>query len=161
HPTEDVARPTGAQQPAGEKPKQEEKPKLPQPRPLPQRLQIPPDLPRAQAPPIILPPASAPRKEKAAAIEQLYPPLPPLGPEPKPAPGPEGRALTLADLQQLAMTNSPVLRQAAADVEAARGAAVQAGTHPNPTVGYEVDQWNSGRTTGQQGGFVEQLIKTA
>jgi cobalt-zinc-cadmium efflux system outer membrane protein len=68
--------------------------------------------------------------------------------------------LTLADLQRLAMTNSPVLRQAAADVEAARGAVIQAGLYPNPTVGYEGDTINQGATAGIQGAFIDQVIKT-
>lgn len=39
---------------------------------------------------------------------------------------------TLEELQGLAEASSPALRQSAADVEAARGAAVQAGLYPNP-----------------------------
>jgi RNA polymerase sigma factor (sigma-70 family) len=42
--------------------------------------------------------------------------------------------LSLADLQRLARSNSPMIRQAAADVQAARGAAIQAGAAPNPTL---------------------------
>jgi RNA polymerase sigma factor (sigma-70 family) len=45
--------------------------------------------------------------------------------------------LTLADLQRLALTNSPACRQAAADVEAARGAALQAGANPDRAPGEE------------------------
>src|SRR5262249_22296973 len=68
--------------------------------------------------------------------------------------------LTLADLQRLALSNSPLIRQAAADVDAARGAAQQAGAYPNPQVGYEGDNINSGATAGFQGGFIDQVIKT-
>lgn len=130
-------------------------------RPLAERLKIPPELPGADAPPVRLPPPTAPRQEKEAAIEKLFPPLPDMGPDVQPAPGPEGHALTLSDLQRLAMSNSPVVRQAAADVEAARGAAIQASLYPNPTVGYEGDAMNQGRTAGQQGAFVQQTVKTA
>src|SRR5881409_2562585 len=55
----------------------------------------------------------------------------------------------------------PSLRQAAADVEAARGAALQAGLPPNPSFGFEADTVGSARTAGQQGAKYEQLIKTA
>ncbi len=44
-------------------------------------------------------------------------------------------AMNLADLEQLALEHNPTLAQAAAQVEAARGRAVQAGLYPNPTVG--------------------------
>ncbi len=81
-----------------------------------------------------------------AAIKKYFPPLPPIGPEFKPAPGPEGKALTLADLQQLAHANSPLLRQAAANLEAARGNMVQVGLYPNPSFGYQ------GQTHGPGGG---------
>ena len=39
---------------------------------------------------------------------------------------------TLEELQSLAESSSPALRQAAADVETARGVAIQAGLYPNP-----------------------------
>lgn len=106
----------------------------------PQRLRVPPELPGAGGPKTVLPPSTAPAKEREAAIDRLFPQLPPLGPDPAPCPGPEGRPLTLAALQQLAMANSPVLRQAAADVEAARGAMIQAGMYPNPSIGWAQDE---------------------
>jgi outer membrane protein, heavy metal efflux system len=103
--------------------------------------------------------------EQKKLVRGLYPPLPPLGPEIRPQPGPEGRPLTLADLQKIALANdNPVLARAAQDVEAARGTAWQAGLHPNPTVGYEADQVQPGpranNNTGQQGFYINQLIKT-
>jgi outer membrane protein, heavy metal efflux system len=128
---------------------------------LAERLRIPPELPGARTPPIQLPPPDAPRAEREAAINNLYQPLPqPVG-DLILQPGPEGRPLALADLERLAMTNNPALRQAAADVEAARGAAIQAGLPPNPSLGFEGDQMGSSGTAGQIGGFVEQVIKTA
>src|SRR5205085_11206954 len=66
-----------------------------------------------------------------------FPPMPPLRPEPEPQPGPAGLPLTLADLQELARSNSPLLRAAGADVVAARGTAIQAGALPNPTFGLQ------------------------
>ncbi len=56
---------------------------------------------------------------------------PAVGPPPAPGKAP----LTLAELQGIAVTHSPLIRQAAADVDAARGAMIQAGAYPNPHVG--------------------------
>jgi cobalt-zinc-cadmium efflux system outer membrane protein len=92
---------------------------------------------------------------------RLFTPLPPLGPDPTPVPGPGGRPLTLADLQQLAMSNGPAVKEATAAVEAARGTAYQAGLWPNPNIGFEVDTFGTTGGAGYVGGFVEQLIKTA
>jgi cobalt-zinc-cadmium efflux system outer membrane protein len=99
-------------------------------------------------------------EERRQAVARLFPPLPAIGNLPEPAPGPGGHPLTLSDLQRLANTNSPLLAQAAADVASARGQAVQAGLYPNPTVGYEGDNINSGSTAGFQGAVLEQTIKT-
>ncbi|HXG10088.1 MAG TPA: TolC family protein [Gemmataceae bacterium] len=132
------------------------------PRPLPERLQIPPEVPGAEAPPIRLPPADPKNlKEREEAINRLFPPLPPLAPDVVPAPGPDGRPLSLDQLQRLALDNSPVIRQASADVAAAHGAAVQAGLYPNPVAGYQADQVGTADTAGLQGGFLEQTIVTA
>jgi cobalt-zinc-cadmium efflux system outer membrane protein len=123
----------------------------------PAKLQLPPDLPGTEAPPLQLPPDRPGREQ---ALNKLFPPLPSVGPDVTPAPGPEGQPLTLADLQRMAVSTNPLIRQAAADVEAARGAALQAGLYPNPTVGYEGDQVGSAGSAGQQGAFVDQVIKT-
>src|SRR5207253_8509958 len=61
----------------------------------------------------------------------------------------------------LAMSNRPTLRQATADVEAAEGAAKQAGAYPNPSFGYDSSNVNTAGTAGYQGIFIEQIIKTA
>jgi cobalt-zinc-cadmium efflux system outer membrane protein len=119
-------------------------------------------LPSGSVEPIRLPPLGPEtEQERKAAIERLYPPLPPLGEDDIDPPGPEGRPLTLADLQQLALANSPLIRQATARVEEARGNAVQAGLPPNPNVGYEGDTMGTTGGAGYQGGFFEQTIKTA
>ena len=59
----------------------------------------------------------------------------------------------------MAATNSPELRQVASDVEAARGALIQARAYPNPTVGWIVSPSNDGSTAGVQGPFIDQTIK--
>jgi cobalt-zinc-cadmium efflux system outer membrane protein len=154
---------------------QKEVPELPPPRPLKQpkvslleQLKVPPGVPGAEAPPIVLPPLPKPgqpltpelQKKLEEAAKKYFPPLPPVGPEFEPAPGPGGQPLTLADLERLARANSPLLRQAAADVRAAEGAWVQAGLYPNPSGGLQ------GQTQGPgggpiYGGFLGQTIKTA
>jgi outer membrane protein, heavy metal efflux system len=123
------------------------------------RLTVPRDVPGSWAEDIRLPPVTK-RQEVEAAINRYFPALPALGPDPQPIPGPEGHPLTLADLQKLALTNSPLLRQAAADVKAAEGAARQAGAYPNPLAGFTAQSGTSG-TGPNYGGFVSQVIKTA
>jgi cobalt-zinc-cadmium efflux system outer membrane protein len=112
--------------------------------------------------PLNLPP---PTKENEAARRQmlarLYAPPPPLGPDPQPRPGPDGRPLTLSDLQRIGLATSPAVKQAVANVEAMRGAAIQAGLPPNPTVGFEADTFGTTGGAGYQGAFIDQVIKTA
>src|SRR5262245_53736112 len=76
------------------------------------------------------------------------------------APTPAGPTVTLADLEQTALKNSPSVREAEAAVEAAEGRARQAGLYPNPTAGYTGEEIRSGPVTrgGQHGFFVEQTI---
>jgi cobalt-zinc-cadmium efflux system outer membrane protein len=123
------------------------------------RLELPPGLPERKSPEPL--PRDATEEQKQAYRARNYPALPALPPLPKPGPGPFGHPLTLSELQQLAMSNSPLLRQATADVEAAEGAAKQAGAYPNPSFGYDSSNVNTGGTAGFQGIFVEQIIKTA
>jgi cobalt-zinc-cadmium efflux system outer membrane protein len=71
-------------------------------------------------------------------------------------------ALSLADLEQMALQGNPTLAQAAAAIDAARGKALQAGLCPNPTIGYRGDNIGIAGSAGEfQGGFVEQTIVTA
>jgi outer membrane protein, heavy metal efflux system len=70
------------------------------------------------------------------------------------------RAPDLAEFLAAAVASSPTLKQAAAEVAAARGAAIQAGLYPNPTAGYQGDQIGSGHSAGQQGAFLSQTIVT-
>jgi cobalt-zinc-cadmium efflux system outer membrane protein len=69
---------------------------------------------------------------------------------------------SLADLEQMAVQGNPTLAQAAANVDAARGRAVQSGLYPNPTVGYAGDRIGAAGSAGEfQGIFIDQTIVTA
>jgi cobalt-zinc-cadmium efflux system outer membrane protein len=70
-------------------------------------------------------------------------------------------ALNLTTLEQIALERNPTLVQAGSQVRISRGKALQAGLHPNPTVGYAADQIGVEGTAGEfQGMFVEQQIIT-
>lgn len=135
---------------------------VPTPRAIQEPLKIPSDLPGSEAPRITLPPFAPNASDPArrAAIQQLYGELPPI-----PVPfqlqvGPSGGPLSLDELQQEARMRSPVIRQAAAGVESAQGNAIQAGAYPNPHLGYQADDINTGGTAGYQGMNVSQTIST-
>lgn len=73
---------------------------------------------------------------------------------PSPAP-----ALTLHQLEQIALANNPTLAQAQAGVRAAAGRTRQAGLWPNPTIGYMGEEIRGGSFGGgQQGVFVQQDV---
>src|SRR5262245_15450384 len=139
------------------------------PRPMPpsstpptltQRLEVPPDIPGANLPPIALPPLDGKNtpSERDRLLREIYETLPGLPEDPVPN---TGVKVGLQDMQQEAMANHPAIRVATAAVESARGAATQAGLPPNPVFGFEADTIGSGGTAGQQGAKYEQLIKTA
>src|SRR5271165_7674949 len=129
----------------------------PSPPPGRYQLTVPPKVPGSEAPRIVLP-----RDTAAAAreIDRLYPDLPPLPAEPVVQPGPGGKPYTLADFQRLAAANSPTLRQAASDVEAAKGNLIQAKTYPNPTIAWMQDSSATNNSGGIQAGFIDQPIIT-
>lgn len=115
-------------------------------------------------PGVNLPPALAPESAPMAAEWGAT-----MGAADRPGVGP-----TLDDFERWASERNPTLRQAAAQVEAARSRSLQAGLYPNPRIGYVGEQIGvpselSGagtfartRTPGElQGGFVEQEIVTA
>ena len=129
------------------------------PDPCRDRLKIPQNLPGAQAAPLE-PPAADPSK-RAEAIRHLFPDLTPLDADPIPIPGPNNSALTLGDLQRLALSNNPVVRQAAADVEIARNTAIQAGLWPGPTVGFQGDQLNTALPAGHLEFYSTQIFRMA
>ncbi|MFG0333608.1 MAG: TolC family protein [Maioricimonas sp. JB049] len=127
-----------------------------------QRLRVPDALPGSEAPPLQLPPFDPQKsfEERREEIRSLYPDMPELGPDPLEF-DENAVPLRLADLQRMATDNSPVLRQAAADVEKARGNAIQVGLYPNPQIGYQADTINTGSTAGLNGVFFSQEIVTA
>ena len=133
-----------------------------QPAPLPAErprldLNIPAEIPGSEARRLEL---SKDPATKQREIELLFPALPPLVAEPMPLPGPDGRPFMLCDLQHIAAVNSPQLKQAAADVETARGNMMQAGAYPNPTLSYQFQPSSSGNTPGADGVGLDQTIKT-
>jgi cobalt-zinc-cadmium efflux system outer membrane protein len=122
----------------------------------PKQFRVPEELPGKDAPPIKVPEGE---KAQERYRQQLYPPLPALEARPPVAPGPEGHPMSLSDLQRLAEMYSPALKNAAAAVDAAKGAAEQAGAYPNPTFAFEHDTVQTGQA-GYPGFSLEQVVKT-
>ena len=121
------------------------------------RLQIPPELPGAAAPPLLMPRRDPSRPEAhEAALQALYPALPPLGNTLSPEMPATGQPLTLGDLQRIAKSESPLLHSAAATIRSADGGILQAGLLPNPIVGFAGDHINQNNSSGMLGGFVSQ-----
>ncbi len=127
----------------------------------PRRFKIPDDLPGANAAPLTLPPIDATQsvEQRRSLAEALFPDVnPAIDKTPQVV---DAAPMTLTSLQQLALENSPVVRQAAASVENARGQAVQVGLYPNPTFGYEGDTIGTAKTAGYNGVFFTQEFITA
>ncbi len=80
-----------------------------------------------------------------------------LPPEPLPRPeNDDPDALTLAEVEGLALAFNPTLAEAAARVRAARGEQLQVGLPPNPTYGYMAGEMGNEGAAGQQGLVVGQ-----
>jgi outer membrane protein, heavy metal efflux system len=124
-----------------------------------QRLEIPSAIPGGDTPRIDLKDLTP--EQRRRKLLELYPDLAALEPEPMTQPGPGGKPYTLSELQELATRFSPTIRQAIADVEAARGNLLQSRAYPNPTLGFEADPSSSGTTPTFQGFFIDQPIKSA
>src|SRR5580704_720611 len=75
---------------------------------------------------------------------------------------PGAQLVTLEQIEKMATETNPTLRQAEAEIRAAKARQQQAGLYPNPTVGYTGDEIRGGSVGGgKQGFFVQQSIVTA
>ena len=73
----------------------------------------------------------------------------------------QGQLVTLEQAQKIATERNPTLRQAEAQVRAAKARQEQAGLYPNPTISYTGDEIRGGSVGGgKQGFFVQQTIVT-
>ena len=73
-----------------------------------------------------------------------------------------GQAMTLAQAEAAARESNPTVRQAEAEIRAAKARQQQAGLYPNPAVGYTGDEIRGGSVGGgKQGFFAEQTLVTA
>jgi outer membrane protein, heavy metal efflux system len=71
------------------------------------------------------------------------------------------KLFTLEDAQHVAGESNPTLRQAEAEIRAAKARTQQAGLYPNPTIGYAGDEIRGGSNNGGIHGFyVEQTVVT-
>ncbi len=71
------------------------------------------------------------------------------------------RAVTLEQAEKLAHETNPTLRQAEAEIRAAKARQEQAHLYPNPSLGYTGDEIRGGSVGGgKQGFFVQQVIVT-
>lgn len=70
-------------------------------------------------------------------------------------------ALSLDDLERLALEHNPTILQAAWRVDRARGRHWQAGRYPNPIVAYQGTEIGNEGRAGQQGGYFSQVFVTA
>jgi cobalt-zinc-cadmium efflux system outer membrane protein len=69
--------------------------------------------------------------------------------------------VTLDQVQKIASESNPTLRQAEAEIRAAKARQQQSGLYPNPTLGYTGDEIRGGSVGGgKQGFFVQQTIVT-
>jgi outer membrane protein, heavy metal efflux system len=74
----------------------------------------------------------------------------------------QGALVTLEQVENIARQMNPTLRQAEAEIRAAKARLQQAGLYPNPTIGYTGDEIRGGSVGGgKEGFFVQQTIVTA
>ena len=73
----------------------------------------------------------------------------------------KGALMTLEQVQKIATDSNPTLRQAEAEIRAAKARQQQAGLYPNPTVAYTGDEIRGGSVGGgKQGFYVQQTVVT-
>lgn len=70
-------------------------------------------------------------------------------------------ALTLDELERIALESNPTLLQARLAMQATRGNYLQAGLYPNPVIGYRADEAGNVGSAGFQGASVGQEIITS
>jgi cobalt-zinc-cadmium efflux system outer membrane protein len=74
----------------------------------------------------------------------------------------QGALVSLEQMENVARQSNPTLRQAEAEIRAAKARQQQAGLYPNPTVGYTGDEIRGGSVGGgKEGFFVQQTLVTA
>jgi outer membrane protein, heavy metal efflux system len=74
----------------------------------------------------------------------------------------QGALVNLEQVENIARQSNPTLRQAEAEIRAAKARQQQAGLYPNPTVGYIGDEIRGGSVGGgKEGFFVQQTFVTA
>jgi cobalt-zinc-cadmium efflux system outer membrane protein len=125
---------------------------------LEKRLRMPDKLPGSRAQDLSLPRDPDLRH---AVLEKLFPSMadpPAMNQGPAATTRPR---VSLTELEQMALANSPIVPQYESDVTGAVGSAIQAGTHPNPIFGYESDTVGSSQNRDYQGIYMSQIIKTA
>jgi cobalt-zinc-cadmium efflux system outer membrane protein len=125
-------------------------------------LSLPSELPGADTEPLVVPGLRDLNvDEQRQVIRNLFPELRDSKTEAGALPQSIDSRIGLESLHQLAYTNHPSLRAAAANVESTRGQMIQAGLPPNPKVGYQADTVNTIFTQGYQGAYLTQTIVTA
>ena len=73
----------------------------------------------------------------------------------------KGALVTLEQIEKIAGESNPTLRQAEAEIRAAKARQQQSGLYPNPTVAYTGDEIRGGSVGGgKQGFFVQQTVVT-
>jgi outer membrane protein, heavy metal efflux system len=91
-------------------------------------------------------------------IQPVHPEYPRMG---KAQENVQGSLLSLEQFEKIARESNPTLRQAEAQIRAAKGRQQQAGLYPNPMVGYTSDEVRGGSVGGgKQGFFVQQTVVT-
>lgn len=88
-------------------------------------------------------------------------PAAPKAENPPPVLAPPGKALSLADLEQIAVANNPTIAAAASLIQQQEGLRRQELLYPNPTAGYLRTDADQPGQVGSQGVFLSQDIVTA
>jgi len=102
-----------------------------------------------------------PRESEAAQPAHVHPGVPAVAQEEQGEPPSTEPALSLEQLEQMALESNPTLVQAAAQVHAAAGRTLQAGLYPNPALGYSGEEISKPASGGEHGAFVQQTSVTA